>query len=628
MKTLAISLACLSSAVLAANTCCGVDELYVFGDSLVDQGIQPGAPNVERPNGQMQVQILNDQLLGLRPIESSAPNMVPNPNGNNFAQSSAGIVGPPGDPQPIPWQIVDAIQRQGGFNDHQLFYVIGGGNDTQNAGGGDPLGPYQEGRNPQTAPVLSQSNQDTQNLVRLTPEQAAQIPPAWIRGLNSLHDAGGEYIITNADLFFPDPVNLNVSTGVRLGPLIEQVNRQMREAVNALPFDVIQEDAVGWYQMIRNDPARFGLNVTNPSYQQGTGAPPLYIVPTPVNVNGFMWFEGLHMVTPGYRLWADYTYSILEGPGFMGALSQAPRSLVVVQQQTILNRLDPLAGCRCPCTWEFFVEGGYSPLLHEPSEYLSFDQSAGHITVGGINQRTACLAYGGALSYSFGDVKFDNSKGNADLHLISALLFGQWQTRTYYVNAVGNVGINLYRGINRTFPIGNASFLARGETEGFAGGLAVNGAYWMCDDGCFKTGPAFILDYQHTELDGFTETNALVANLHYRAIKRNWVGTGIGWEGVGNWVNPCGCLRVFANGFIYKQWVDGRRDVFFNVASMPGSHGRLPSINQRGEVLFLGNLGLSRPVCAGGDFTVTYNVRAGSYDTQYHTILLGLSWGI
>lgn len=629
MKKLAISLACLGSAVLAANTCCGVDELYVFGDSLVDQGIQLGAPNVERPNGQMQVQILNDQLLGFRPIESSAPGMVPNPNGNNFAQSSAGIVGPlppPGDPVPIPFQIVEAIQRQGGFNSHQLFYVIGGGNDTQNGGPGDALGPYLEGQNPQTAPILSQSNQDTMDLVRLTVEQATAIAPAWIGGLQNLRDAGGEYIITNADLFFPDPVNLNVSTSVKLDPLIEQVNRQMREQTNALPFDVIQEDAVGWYQMILNDPTRFGVNVTQPAYQQGTGAPPLFIVPTPVNVNGFMWFEGLHMVTPGYRLWADYTYSVLQGPGFVAALSQAPRSLIVVQQQTILNRLDPLAGCRCPCTWEFFVEGGYSPVLQEPSEYLTYDQQAGHFTIGALHQRTACLAYGGAFSYSNGDVNFHDSKGKADLHLFSLLAFSQWQTRQCYVNAVANIGMNLYRGIKRTFPIGVAQFAARGETDGFAAGLAFNGAYWMCESGCCKTGPAFIIDYQHSELDGFTENGALVANLHYRAIKRDWVGTGIGWEGVCTPNVSWGCGRLFANGFLYKQWVSGRRDVFFNVASMPGSHGRLPSINQRGELIFLGNVGASRPFCGCGEFTLTYNVRAGSHDTQYHTILLGLNW--
>lgn len=551
-----------------------INQLVVFGTSALD--VSPPIPTIN-PGGKLWYIQLADLLDAPEPAPAAL-------GGTDFTQTnmlSSSMLA----------SVQSYVASHPNINDKQLFIINNGREDIANFVGtmGVPI--------PPSIPITAATN-DT-------------------LALEVLHIAGAE------NLMIPNLFNLGLVPGLAFNPpqvppaviqAVLQYNAALLSQVSALHFDVILLDFYGIVNDIVANPAAFGFTNVTQAAVMVDGDP-----------NTFLFWDFVNFTGAANTVLADYAYSVMQGPCLHAALAETPVGMLKEQNVNILQQLSPLRPeCACRCGPSFFIAGDYAPLVQWNSREVEFRNRARDWGLtAGLLYDFDCNTVGAAYGYNRGKGHWHRAAGDYHVQSNTLSLFASHNESCWYVNAIANYAW-LDFSSHRDFFLGRRLVEARGHTHGNQWGGALNGAYYVWGNDCWKTGPILNLEYQIVKVNSYRERGALSANLRYHDHHRQSIITAIGWQAT---MERCTCLGQTV-GNIYaaydREWDNHFRKVRFNVATLEGSHGAIAIGSHRGNFATFG-AGLSNTFTSQAELALSYNGWVGQSHLNNHVITLGVN---
>lgn len=442
--------------------------------------------------------------------------------------------------------------------------------------------------------------------------------------LTQMHAAGGQYFLLGNI-----PNLANTPDGSQQTPVVQTVlnglaqtmNTTLRNAVNKLPFDVIQIDDYGLLNDVVAHPRDFGFTHTTDQMCKVAGDP---------RCNGYLFWDGIHPAQPGQSMIADYAYSVLVAPDYYAYLAEAPFSLErsnhsniknEIWQQGILGALDKPY---------LFLDGNYSPyrsIAHtddRPNNKANF----GGGTLGVLYPATRFITFGGAFNYAQDTTNVSGDSFRFKTNATNGALFVDIHKSQAYATATLDLGYLNFADIKRHVHIGQKQITAFGSTSGWIYGATLDGGYqFILPGNIWHTGPIADIDCQKVKVKGYTEDGAAGENyalLDFNNQSMTSLTTALGWEldfkqPVSNYIFNG---NFFATG--NREWLNGDRNIGFHVVSIAGSHASLPVST---PTYYFLNAGANFGLTFANIYTVSvgYSGIFGQNKVQQHLINAGLA---
>jgi outer membrane lipase/esterase len=460
---------------------------FFFGDSLTDNGntfALTGSPPAPYFNGRVSNGITYAEYLrsGLAAASTAAPTVRTN---LNFA--FAGATAAAGSAVPSLAQQIGLFQARGitpASND--LFVLLAGANDVLNA----------------------ISNPATQNVAGVT--SAAITASSAVSGaVQSLATLGARNIVV---LNLPDisrTARFVTGTGAPAASLAltgsSAFNKDLAGRIAALNLPtgtnvtVVSLEAI--FRNILNNPARFGFTNTTQEYLgilQAGG--------NPGNVNGYIFWDGIHPTTRTHAIFAQALNEALTPEyalGFSGTIGTASLVAADMTAGAIDSRLDltRYGAARQADGWINYLwqQGGRDASGYSPG----FDYTAHLITAGVDTHYADNLVIGGALTKESIDVKHLAAGGSFKLSGAVLTAYAQWRAGGFFAEVSGNYGTQDVRRITRTTTLGGMAASGKTEAARWGGAIKVGGDFAF-DSAHFT--PFVGIRYSRVELDGYTES--------------------------------------------------------------------------------------------------------------------------
>lgn len=391
--------------------------------------------------------------------------------------------------------------------------------------------------------------------------------------LQSLHNRGFDTLIV---INLPD-IGQIPSAGANSTAYTQEslnYNATLKKNLNQLNFPVFEVDLFTVFNAIIANPEQFGLVNTSTAPVLGTGAGE--------NTAGFLYFyDGTHPTDAAHRLIAEYVFSLLNGPIFLGDMLQKPITAIREHSANLKHQLYPIQPEHCCNCIYPFISGNYSPVENPPltDSCLNRNQHGGDVTFGLTDRVLECLTLGVAGGYAFDWSKFEkeNNELKFDLRAWSVSALASWYSDCAYLNGLFTAAFLDFCEIKRKFLIGPTHYTAKADTSGIDYSGNLYGAYHFIFCDCsLSTGPLFDLNYQYISIDGYTEKRAQFGNLEYKGIHRKQFTSGLGWEL--RFEHEWCCVDWVWDLFLLGnyQWFENKDKIRFRETSISGAFGSWP----------------------------------------------------
>ncbi|MGH8126013.1 MAG: SGNH/GDSL hydrolase family protein, partial [Rhodanobacteraceae bacterium] len=505
------------------------DHMVVFGDSLSDNGntycstvptacsVTPGG--AQSPPGDMRF-TTNPGLTGVEHVADylgvpMAPSLM---GGTDFAFGGAGLVNnspgtPPGAPT-LPMQLGTYLQATGGKADPDTLYAVwGGANDifysatsaaaaagaqaqiqqlvqqqvqaavTANpALAGDPTA-LQQLTAQVTAAVTAQvvpaaeAQAGVSNLMDATQVQAGiqQAAVTELGMISQLGKSGARYVMVfnlpNIGLT-PQAAEQGPAAAQQLTGLSLIFNNTLNAGLAKTGVNVIPVNTFALLNEIVADPSRYGLtNVTQPACQggssiecgpAGSGAPVTYASGTE---NTYLFADGVHPTAAAHAMLAQYAESIIEAPGEMSLLGEAPLQINQSLNRSVIDQAitslagAPGQGLRLWANFDYARQR-----LDAQADSPGSHNNADTLSVGADVHPSDVLSVGLALTAGQQTDDFSGNAGGFKLRDTLATGYAMWGFEQAYFGAIGSFGHLGYDDVHRNIPIGPALRHEEGTT--------------------------------------------------------------------------------------------------------------------------------------------------------------------
>ncbi len=449
-----------------------------------------------------------------------------------------------------------------------------------------------------------------------------------VNTVNTLSDAGASYIIasnmTNLSLLPVVSFFRDIDYGNQ-GPVAQQTttlfNEQVRIALNALCTDVIQLDFFGLQEEVFADPAAYGF--TQLVVPCCCPAPNFCAVDNPDCTGSFFWDFG-NLAGRAHKLFGDYTVSVLCAPQQFAQLGQAALGSIfahnfALQHYLTIPEYTYTSGKRP----YFFVTGGYAPrvLGVKPSYCCQTLNNQSFDIIGGLLYPIREDVYiGGSYGYTRSSSKHDHGDNHINMNTFS--FFGNFHKEHYYINFLLNGG-PLNNSMSRCVQLLDTRRTARGSSSGSQVGINSAGVYYLLNRNHIQFGPCVDLEYNRIKIGGYEECGAGSANIYYNTHILNSVITGIGLQAQWDHSYSGGDFTANINLLANKDWKNNNQDIYFHVASIEGSHGKLPVCVPHSAFAVL-NVHTQFISTRDVTFTLGYQGRFGGDDLNNQVVNFGI----
>ncbi|CAG0964209.1 Esterase EstP [Burkholderiales bacterium] len=511
--------AALALAFTAGAASAQFSNFYSFGDSLSDAGsfkpfLPPGTGLFTTNPGPMWTQVLAERY-GL--VSSPA-----NQGGNDYAEGGARVSQNPGvpasfpltaDATPVLAQIAQHLAA-GPTDSGALFSVWAGANDL-----------FTQFSLLQAGTITSAELQANMVLA------ATQL----VGGIALLQAAGAHNLLV---FNLPDagktPDGIASGQGAAIGQVVNLYNSALQAGLNQIGGNVIRVNIRGLFDEVIADPSRYGFaNVTSTACNNDFGGRVYALFCTPDTLvspdapSTYLFADGNHPTTAGMRLVAQLAASMIEGPQMMAALGEAPLAVEAANFRAVDGRMQ--SSLNTPRTMHRFqpwVAFDYANPDLEGS-FISGDADVTTVAVGGDMKLSDRLLVGGAFGYT--ENKGDFGGGGYKLRETTGTFYAGYGEGPWYVGARLGAGGLDYRDVHRSFEVGIATRIERGETSGYHYFGSLVGGYWLAA-GRLLHGPFAKVTYQHARVRQFAEQGSSSTALAYGQQKREALQTSLGWQ--------------------------------------------------------------------------------------------------
>jgi outer membrane lipase/esterase len=520
LLTGAIVAALLFSASASAATH-QFSKVIVFGDSLSDNGnislatapsIQPPLRFTTNPGTTTAENVAKALGFTLQPSAAG---------GTDYAWGGAGFVNNVAAVPTIPQQLQMYLGSTGGKADpNALYQVWGGANDVF----------YLTG-------TLTNPSAIAAGTIH-----AAQTELGVLAGLQA---AGAKYV-----LVYNLPDLGKTPSAAAGGPASQAGASQLAIIYNGVlnsglaqlsnsGLNVIPANAFGLLDEVIANPSAYGFsNVTAPACGAGassvqcgpvgSGLPYSYAAGTD---QSYVFADGVHPTRGAHALFGQYVTSIIDAPGQISLLGEAPLAASAVQTGAIRKQMlaDSVGGetrtfVNIDYGMQRFKAGTETPKTTSDNFNFTLGVDAhatDHISAGvalGIGQNNANFAGGGG--YKMQD--------------ISALGYLTYQVGGGYVGGYANFGQSNFKNIDRRIILGPAHRTETGKADGSHLGAGLTGGWWFQLDS-LRTGPFATVEWQTAKVNGYSENGNDSSAMWFGRQQRDALVTSLGWRVQGDW---------------------------------------------------------------------------------------------
>jgi outer membrane lipase/esterase len=480
---LAVAIALISALLPLKALAQQYDGLFIFGDSLVDNGnlfkltggaVPPSPPYFQGrfSNGFVWVERLQPLLginanqtinFGLGGATSGATNALSGFLGTTLPSLPSELNSFPGSPDPKALYVLWA-----GAND----YLI------------------------QTQPRPT----DTSGVVNNLSNAATTLISKGARNL----------IVVNLPDLGKTPQEQALGTSASSTALTLSHNTNLRAALQTLAqqnpgVNIIPLDVNALFGEVNSDPARYGLtNITQPCF---TGSAVCS------NPDQYLFWDGVHPTATGHNIIAQYAAAVLNAPQAVVpqgdiALNVAKRPGQVIDARLLTLRNSPLTSSEQRLS--AFLNGGvnFGDKNNSNSE-PGYNFTTSGVTAGVDYRLTDNLALGVAVGYTGNDTDLSNNRGKIGVDGYAVSVYSNYSQKDFYASSLVSYGGNNFD-IKRPTSFDNRT--ATGNPNGDQFSANVNGGY-VAKSGNIAYGPTLGLRYDRANIDGYTETGAGSLNM-------------------------------------------------------------------------------------------------------------------
>jgi outer membrane lipase/esterase len=539
MRKFRLSLAAVAVASMLGSGAASAQfsDTFIFGDSLSDAG-QYGARFTTNPGLTFPMYLA--QRYGL----TATPSFT---GGNDFAQGGARLNTPaanlpPGTPNFSITQQVNNFIAAGPLDRNALYQIEGGANDVR------------------ALAVAAASGQITPMQVQGGVTQAA-IDLATLSA--QLQAAGARYLVVYG---LPDvgltPEAAAAGAQASLTALSSLFNSTLDVALASAHVQVIRVNQAQLLREIVANPAAFGFtNVTTPvcTTDSSITCTPATLRDPDGNVT-WAFADGIHPTTGLATIAAQQAASMIEAPGKIGTLAEAPLGVEDAAFRNIDARmLSAMGAPRATNRYNPWVSYDYGS-RDVTGPFVSGDSRANTIAVGGDMSLTQQLLVGVAFNYTEDKQDFGGGTGGFKLKETAATLYAGFGNGPWWFGATVGAGDLQYDDVHRNIQLGALRRTESASTNGSHIMASALGGYWF-NAGTLSHGPFVRFAWQDVKVHAFSENGSDSTALSYEEQSRKSLVTSAGWQATGQ----IGAVRPFAR----VTWELESKDDDRSVTAMP-----------------------------------------------------------
>jgi outer membrane lipase/esterase len=666
IRTLAGAIAALLFSAHALATGGPFNNVIVFGDSLSDAGnislashpaIQPPLKFTTNPGAVTVQNVASRYGITLGPSLSA---------GSDYAWGGAGVLNnTPGTPAAVPTitNQVNAYLATTPVNPGALYSIWGGANDifyaaTSAGAAATAQQLILQNVSAQIAqlqasgataaqiaaatPLITQqvSAQVTQQVAAaagvsslMTADQAqASVIAAASQEVNlirKLQNAGAKTILVfnlpNIGAT-PQAAAQGAATAAALTGLSQLYNGYLNAGLMTLGPGIVPLNTYSLVNEIMANPTLYGFtNVSTPACgagsssvqcgPQGSGLPYTY---APGTNQTYLFADGVHPTTAADALLGQYVNAVLNAPGTLSVLGEAPLASISAQTQVIRQqmRMDQQgSGTR------FFSNINYSDQTFDATSGAPKTTSNNYNLTLGMDRRVAeALSVGVALNLGQSNARFSGG-GGYQLQDISGAGYLTYHQGGGYIGGYLDFGVDNFSDIHRNIALGTALRIQTGKTNGshFGGGLT--GGWWF-DIAALRTGPFATLDWQTVRIDGYNEAGHDSTTMWFDRQQRNALVSTLGWRLEGHWQAGGVLLSPYAEVAWNHDSQANARQIIAGLNTMNGEFsmtGYIPAQNWGS-----GTLGLKAQFTKTVTGWLDYSSYFSNSSQRYNSINLGV----
>ncbi|MGN2242722.1 autotransporter domain-containing protein [Frateuria sp. GZRR33] len=648
-------------------------QVVVFGDSLSDNGniSLATAPGVQPPlrfttnPGTLAIENVADALG--RPI---APSLM---GGSDYAWGGAGVLNnSPGTPGSVPTLTsqVTGYLATGSVDPDALYSIWGGANDifyhATAAGAGATAQQL-------IAATISQqvSLAIANNLIpndpaaiaaftaQITPTVTAQVNAAVLAGagvsgfetadqaqasvaaaaaqevalIGQLQAAGAKNILVfnlpNIGLT-PSALSQGPDAAASLAGLGVIFNGTLNAGLSQMGVGIVPVNVYSLFNEIIAGPQTYGFsNVNTPACgansssvqcgPAGSGLP--YTYPDGAD-QSYVFADGVHPTTAAHAVLGQYVVSILEAPGQISLLGEAPLAATGAQYRTVRNQL--LADGRGSDTRLFASVDYGRQRFDATSGSPHADSDNVNLALGADARVNDNLSIGVALSLGQNNADFAGGAGGYKMQDISGLGYVLYHNGGGYVGGFGSFGQSNFKDINRRIQLGAAIRNESGKADGTHLGAGLEGGWWFGTNG-LKTGPFARAEWQTVKVSGYNESGNDSTAMWFGDQQRDAMVESLGWRLQGQWQAGGATLMPFVEVSWNHDDKADPREVQAGLVGMPGTFaltGYVPDKTWAGA-----DLGLSAQFSSNVTGWFGYHGRFSDDNQKDNSLSLGVKIG-
>lgn len=524
--------------------------VHVFGDSLSDAGyFRPWLSSIGIPAPL--VATLGRFTTNPGPIWSELVTTyyggtpgASNASGSVYAQGGARVaepspLTPPGQAQrPVSTQIGEFLSANGNAADPRALYSVwAGANDIF-----VNLGQFQAGAITQAqaqANVLGAATAEVQQIGRLAAAGARYIL------VFGLPDIGATPQFSAAD----------AATRAAVTQLSGGYNSTLFSGLATAGIRVIPIDAFTLLAEIRANPSAYGFtNITGvacgpfpPVSTSGSAQfcyPGNYVAPNAAET--YLFADGVHPTTAAHRIVANFVEAMVDAPGTMSLLAEAPLRTRMGHIRTLNDGL--MAGQQRGA-------GSFEAFAAADGADFDIDTGGGNAgqsstnksyTVGVTMRASESFTVGLAAGKSKSDASFGQDLGGFRTDETNYSFFGGMRLSGFYLNGALTMSDIDFNDVRRRVKLGPVVRTATSRPQGSNASAVFNGGYDF-PIGKFSLGPVVSVVSQNVEVTTFEEAGAGSANLRFGTQKRRSEVWSVGVRASYDWNGWTPYVRVTAD---------------------------------------------------------------------------------
>ncbi|SFB07798.1 outer membrane lipase/esterase [Collimonas sp. OK607] len=349
-------------------------------------------------------------------------------------------------------------------------------------------------------------------------------------------------------------------------------NASLNSGLSGLGGNIVALNAFGLLHEVIANPGLYGFtNVSSPACTtSSSGDCTAATLVAPNADKTYLFADGVHPTGAGHAILAQYIESVLQAPGQIGMLAEAPLAGTQTFTRVIDDRLrlTPRAGqveayAAYDNTHQSLDHNGNNPGL---------DGSSNSLSVGvdyAVNQN---VTVGGAFGFAHNRANFGSDTGGFKLDQAMLSAYTQYRDGAWALNGIGMVGSLQYKDVTRNIALGATTRSETGSANGHQFLLRIGGQYDV-DLGAAVLSPVGTLTWQQVNVGGYMENGNDSTAMNFQSQKRNSLVSSLGAQVSSKLALGKYTVQPFAKLAWEKEFEDSERDVRANVVGMAGSFG-------------------------------------------------------